>query len=264
MAKSSSRVRKVARKKRADSRVRKSAVKTKPKGAGKVSRTTSSGKGRRGSATASPKPKRGKQKPSQIGRPTETRKSIPAMQPTPAPETPPRLLRETKSTASALSLLEKAIKLLYYKDFRRARAELEALIENHPHELEIAAKARSYLQICNREEAGSRRHGTSLDQMYTLGIVEHNRGNYDAAIALFNQTLAASPGADYLFYSIAASCALKGDAGRALEHLRKAIGLNEANRIYARNDTDFISLYETREFADLVGMVLQPKAEPQL
>ncbi len=193
--------------------------------------------------------------------PRETRKNIPTMRSTPPPEQPPRLLGDTKSTAAALSLLEKAIKLIYSQDFKRARAEIKALIETYPVEKEILARARSYLQICNREEAALHKPAVTSDQLYTFGIVEHNRGNYDSAISTFNQLLARQPDSDYLYYALAASFALKGDLEQAFANLRRAIGLNESNRVYAKNDPDFNSLHGHSEFADLVGVVLQEKGE---
>jgi tetratricopeptide (TPR) repeat protein len=185
------------------------------------------------------------------------------MRSTPAPDKPPRLLGDTKSTNAALSLLEKAIKLIFLKDFRRARAEIKALLETHPGEKEILARARSYLQICHREEAALHKPTVTGDQLYTFAVVEHNRGNYDSAISVFNQLLAKQPDADYLYYALAASFALKGDVGHALVNLRRAIGLNESNRVYAKNDPDFNSLHEHREFADLIGVVLQSKSEAE-
>ncbi len=267
MAKSSARAKKAGRKAGAGSKVRKPKAVVRPKAALKTrARGTAARKPRRRPAAKPSKTKRGVRKTakSTAAPSARSRKTVTAMKPTPAPERPPRLLRDSKSTTSALGLLEKAIKLIYYKDFRRARAELSALIENHPTEIEIVARARSYQQICEREEAAQRKPAAPNDQIYTLGIVEHNRGNYDAAIAHFRQMLARFPDADYVYYSIAASLALKGEHGQALENLRKAVGLNEANRVYARNDSDFNSLHENREFADLVGMVVQAKAEPLL
>ena len=193
--------------------------------------------------------------------PKETRKNVPIMRSTPPPEHPPRLLGDTKSTAAALSLLEKAIKFIFSQDVRRARAEIKALLEAYPGEKEILARARSYLQICDREDAALHKPTVTGDQLYTFGVVEHNRGNYDSAISVFNQLLAKQPDTDYLYYALAASFALKGEVEPALANLRKAIGLNESNRVYAKNDPDFISLHEQREFADLVGVVLQERSE---
>ncbi len=175
----------------------------------------------------------------------------------------PRLLRDSKSTQAALSSLEKGIKLIFQKEFKKARAELKALIDSYPAEAEILARARSYIQICEREEGLHKKPPIANDQLYTLGVMEHNRANYDAAVAFFRQSLENRPNADYVFYSLAASMAMKGSETEAVENLRKAIELNEDNRIYAKNDADFASLHSCRDFTDLVGISLAPASEPQ-
>jgi tetratricopeptide (TPR) repeat protein len=181
---------------------------------------------------------------------------------TPAPETPPRLLRDSKSTAAALKTLEKAIKLIYQKDFPKARSELDALIANYPLEAEIIARARSYIQICDREEARQKKSALKTDQLYSMGVMEHNSGNYDKAISHFRQTLLKYPDRDYIHYSLATSLALKQDVREAIQSLQRAIELNEDNRIYARNDSDFSQLHTDQEFADLIGLSDIPDEEP--
>ncbi len=175
--------------------------------------------------------------------------------PLPAPIPPPRLLRDTRSTSAALGLLEKGIKLIYQKEFKRARLELQSLFEQHPGEPVILARARSYLQICDREEAAHRKPAITNDQLYTLGVMEHNRGAYDAAVAYFRQSLEKHPDTDHIYYSLAASLAKKGEAEEAVRCLRRAIELSEDNRVYAKNDADFSSLHAHREFTDLVGLI---------
>lgn len=181
-----------------------------------------------------------------------TRSSFAA--PPPPPEPAPPLLRESKSTIAALARLEKGIKALYQKDFKKARSEFKSLEQDHPGETEILARARSYLRICAREEAAQRRPAITNDQLYGLGVMEHNRGNYEGALNFFRQSLAQRPEADYIHYSIASTLAMKGDTLEAIQALRSAIELNEDNRIYAKNDSDFFSLHVHKEFTDLVGL----------
>jgi len=169
-------------------------------------------------------------------------------------EPAPRLLRDTKTTAAALAMLERGIKQLYQKEYKKARAELKSLIEAHPAESEIVAKAKSYIQICDREEESHKKHTVSNDQLYALGVMEHNRGNYEGAISYFRQSLEKNREAEYVYYSLAASLAQKGEASEAIQALRRAIELNRANQIFAKNDQDFDPLHASREFADLVGM----------
>jgi tetratricopeptide (TPR) repeat protein len=166
----------------------------------------------------------------------------------------PRLLRHTKTTSAALDLLGKGIELIYKKDFKKSRAELKLLLETFPAETEILARARSYIQICDREEASQKKPAITADQLYALGVLEHNKANYDKAISFFLQSLENHPNADYIYYSVAASLAMKGEWIQSIENLRKAIALNEDSRIYAKNDNDFSTLHSKREFVDLVGI----------
>ncbi len=175
----------------------------------------------------------------------------------------PRLLRQTKTTSAALALLEKGIELIFKKEFKRARNELKTLLETYPGELDILARARSYLQICEREEAAQKKQTISTDQLYALGVMEHNKANYDAAISYFLQSLENHPDADYIYYSVAASQAMKGNLAESLENLRKAVELNEDSRVYAKNDADFSALQTKKEFAELVGIAQVPATESE-
>ena len=175
---------------------------------------------------------------------------------------PLRLLRETKATTAALSLLEKGIKLIYQKEFKKARNEFRSLIEDYGAEAEILARARSYLQICDREEPAHRKPAVGNDQLYTMGVMEHNRGDYEKAVSYFRQSLDKNPSSDHIFYSLAASFAMKGEIAEAIRNLQKAVELNEENRVYAKNDSDFAPLHGQKEFSDLVGWS-QPAAGGQ-
>jgi tetratricopeptide (TPR) repeat protein len=166
---------------------------------------------------------------------------------------PVRLLRETKATTAALSMLERGIKLIYQKDFKRARTELKLLMESYPGETEILAGARTYLQICAREEAAHRKPVVANDELYAMGVVEHNRADYAKALSYFSQSLEKHQDSDHIYYSLAATLAMKGDRADALRNLRKAIELNEENRVFAKNDSDFTPLHSEKEFLDLIG-----------
>ncbi len=174
----------------------------------------------------------------------------------------PRLLRKTKTTSAALALLGKGIELIYQKNYRRARSELKELLAAYPSETEIRARAQSYIQICDREEESQKRSSVTNDQLYAMGVMEHNRANYDAAISYYLKSLENHPSADYIYYSLAASLAKKGDLAESMKNLRTAIELNEDSRIYAKNDADFSSLQAHKEFAELIGIV-QPLASDQ-
>jgi tetratricopeptide (TPR) repeat protein len=175
---------------------------------------------------------------------------------------PSHLLRYTKTTSAALGLLEKGIKLIFQKEFKKARMEFKTLIETYPVEAEILARARTYMRICDREEASHKKPIIATDQLYTLGVMEHNRGDYMNAVSFFRHSLEKNPTSDHIYYSLAASFAMKGDTAQALLNLQKAIELNEENRVYAKNDSDFTSLHGEKEFGELVRWSL-PAASGQ-
>jgi tetratricopeptide (TPR) repeat protein len=170
----------------------------------------------------------------------------------------PGLLRQTKATSAALSHLEKGIELIFKKDFKKALKELNSLFQSYPNETEILARARSYILICEREQESLPKTEAGTDQLYALGVLEHNKANYDAAISYFHRSSKIYPDADYIYYSIAASLAMKGDHAASIENLKKAIELNEDSRIHAKNDQDFSVFEEDEEFAELVGMTPDP------
>jgi tetratricopeptide (TPR) repeat protein len=180
-----------------------------------------------------------------------------------APTAPPRLLHQTKTTSAALALLEKGIEHIFKKEYKKARGELRTLLETYPGEMDILARARSYMQICDREEALQKKPAITADQLYALGVLEHNKANYDKAVSYFLQSIESHPDADYIYYSVAASLAMKGELKESLNHLRKAVELNEESRIYAKNDPDFSSLQTQKEFLELVGLSQSPSLEPQ-
>ncbi len=228
------------------------------RGSGKSSVNHSPGKARTKQAMKTEKrPKEGKRRTGEEPAPVsgDSKKRVEFGAPIPAPDRPPPVLGDSRNTAAALGLLEKGIKFIYQKDFKKARHELKSLVDSYPGEPEILSRARTYLHICEREEAAHRKPTVSSDQLYALGVLDHNRGNYDGAVALFRQSLSNHPDADYVFYSLAASLAMKGEIADAIQSLRRAIELNEDNRVYAKNDSDFTALHVNRDFTDLVGTI---------
>ncbi|MBN2244063.1 MAG: tetratricopeptide repeat protein [Acidobacteria bacterium] len=191
----------------------------------------------------------------------EVKKAPPSRKEAHGTKTSQGALRQTKTTSAALARLAKGIELIYKKDFKKARNELTGLLQSFPDEPEILARARSYLQICDREERAQKKPEVTEDQLYSLGVLEHNKANYNEAISYFRQSLQKQPDADYIYYSVAASLARNGDRPAAIEHLRKAIELNEDSRIFARNDEDFSSLGSDAEFAKLLGIAPGPGTE---
>ena len=162
-------------------------------------------------------------------------------------------MRETKTTTAALSLLERSIKLIYQKEFKKARNELKSLLESYPAESEILARARTYLQICEREEAAHRKPVSAMSSFTRSESWNTTGGTTTRRSPYFRNSLDKNQRSDHVYYSLAASLAMKGESAEALRNLQQAVELNEENRVYAKNDSDFASLHGQKEFDDLVG-----------
>jgi tetratricopeptide (TPR) repeat protein len=107
---------------------------------------------------------------------------------------------------------------------------------------DIADKARSYAQICNRRTSDSKPEFSSAEDHFTYAVARMNAGDIEQARAHLNRGLALKPDADHALYTLALCCALSGDGGSACENLKRAISIDPRNRILARQDPEFAPL----------------------
>jgi len=157
-----------------------------------------------------------------------------------------------KRTAQALEAFAKAVKALGKKDFDRALALFDGLIESHPGERDLVERARSYRAICERALEKRRPRPKSFEDLLNHGVYLHNRGDYAEALKAFQQAAEIHPKNEHVLYCLAAAQARTGDATAAIKALRSAIHANPANRAQAKSDADFEALRENSDFAALV------------
>jgi tetratricopeptide (TPR) repeat protein len=149
-----------------------------------------------------------------------------------------------KEYGSALGLLRKG-------EFERAREGFHAVQAAVPVEIELVDRARMYIQICDRKNAGDVAP-PSGDQIFHRAVFLSNSGDPDAAIELLDRTLAADPTSVDNLYVRACAWALKGEADRAVRDLRQAISLDPKVRFQAVNDSDFEKIREEPSFIDII------------
>ena len=77
----------------------------------------------------------------------------------------------------------------------------------------------------------------------------YQAGDYGKAIEVFREALEKYPDNASGLYNLACCESLTGDRDAALEHLRRAVELDERFREYAKNDTDFDPIRDDPEFA---------------
>jgi tetratricopeptide (TPR) repeat protein len=154
---------------------------------------------------------------------------------------------------AAVRAFEQALRLFNRHEFGPARSAFLAVLAKFAEQAEIIARARTYLAICEQRLARSPSVPRNPDALYNQGVFQLNRGNTEDAVELFEKALKAEPRADHVFYSLAAAHARLNDTTKAMEALRRAIGIRPVHRSHARRDLDFVGLRSNEDFQQLTG-----------
>jgi tetratricopeptide (TPR) repeat protein len=177
------------------------------------------------------------------------RRSALAPKPLPAPPKKP----PSPGTLAAVRAFEQALRLFNRHEFGHAKAAFLSVLSKFSEQAEIVARARTYLAICDQRLARSPSVPRNADALYNQGVFELNKGNTNDAIELFEKALKVEPRADHVFYSLAAAYARLEDVSKAMESLRRAIGIRPVHRSHARRELDFVSLRSNEDFQQLTG-----------
>jgi len=159
-----------------------------------------------------------------------------------------------KSTPRVYTLYERSLALLHKNNYRKARESFVKLLKDFPTQIEVAARARCFIRVCDRhlQENRKERLETS-EEMFNQAVIQHNKGQYKEALISLSQALKISKKVtDHIHYTMAAVEVHTGNTDQALKHLKKAISLNQENRFFAINDPDFTPLADNMIFLGLV------------
>jgi tetratricopeptide (TPR) repeat protein len=139
------------------------------------------------------------------------------------------------------------------RDLEQACELFRSIVAEFPEESELLERVHTWLRICEKAVVPKPSRPQTAEDHYKLGIVRYNEGQLGQALEHFDRALVLEPRSDKIHYVMAAAYALRSEGDRSLEHLKKAIDLNEDNRVFAANDTDFDLLKEHAEFRALVS-----------
>ncbi|HEY7546785.1 MAG TPA: tetratricopeptide repeat protein, partial [Blastocatellia bacterium] len=185
-----------------------------------------------------------------VRKPVRAKAATRVVQPKPAPPPPPR---KPPASEAAVRAFEQALKVFNRHDFTQAKSAFENLLEKFGDQLEVVARARTYLTICEQRLARAPSVPRGPDALYNQGVFELNKGNIKEAINLFDKALRGDPQADHVFYSLAAAHARINNSTKAMEALRRAIAIRPLHRSHARSDLDFAILRDNEAFRELTG-----------
>jgi TolA-binding protein len=153
--------------------------------------------------------------------------------PAPAPA-PPR----KPGFYEAVAIYERGVQALQRHDFRAAAEQFRIVLDRYPDERELLERARLYLRVCERETERQPQGPRTPEEHVYAATVALNSGDHAGALEHLQRALKEDAESDHAHYTMAVALGMRGRLDEAIEHLRHAIGLNQENRVLARQDPD--------------------------
>ena len=171
---------------------------------------------------------------------------------TPSAKKAQTLKELSRHTENARKDFDRGVAALQKKKVEEAERHFLDLIQKYPDEKELVDRARVYLAVCERRKQGPHPVLTEPEDFYYAALLEKNRGNVSEAIEHLKHA-ARKNGGGRVDFLLACCYAQNGERETALEHLKRAIGEDQSNRILARHDSDFDPVRDTPEFQELLA-----------
>lgn len=210
---------------------------------------------RKTQATAAKQPQKGA-KPAAKTRQAQSKPATPATKRGATAAQPQPKRQPTRDEAAALRAFDRAHKEFARGRFSEARMLYRAILDKHAGVSEVAARARTYLNIIETRMRAESSLPRDADSLYDRGVIELNRGEYVAAQELFERALKREPEAAHIHYGLAATRARLGSIDTALESLQRALDIQPTLRIRAQHDQDLLVL---RNLPDFERMIFAPR-----
>jgi tetratricopeptide (TPR) repeat protein len=166
----------------------------------------------------------------------------------------------------AVAVYERGVQALQRHDFQGAAGFFRNVLDHYPDERELLERARLYLRVCERETSRQPPIPRTPAERVYAATVALNSGDHAGALDHLQRALRDDPESDHAHYIMAVALGMRGRADEALEHLRRAIGLNPENRALARQDPDLESLRGQDKFRSALDARPVPtrrRARPQ-
>jgi tetratricopeptide (TPR) repeat protein len=170
----------------------------------------------------------------------------------PAPKAPLTLKELSRHTENAKKDFDRGMAALQKRKFDEAERNFLDLIQKYAGEREFVDRARVYLAVCERQKKATGPALVEPEDFYYAALLEKNRGNVSEAIEHLKHA-ARKNGGGRVDFLLACCYAQSGEAGTALEHLRRAIEEDQRHRILARHDRDFDPVRDSPEFQDILA-----------
>lgn len=158
-----------------------------------------------------------------------------------------------RSAEEVYRLYKEALALLHRKKYKQARKQLTQVVKKFSHEIEVVARAKSFLRVCDRNLQAKEEPPRTAEEIFHQGVLYHNAGQYEKALHCYSRALKLSKKKnDHIYYALSATELSTGNIDNALKYLKKAIEIKEKNRFFAHNDPDFELLATNQKFRELI------------
>ncbi len=154
----------------------------------------------------------------------------------------------------ALAAYHQAMKLFHQRDYAKAEESLNAFLEKHNQERELADRAKIYRDICHSRLQPEKIKLTTFEDFYQNGVYLLNMGRYEEALTSLEKARAKEPSNAKLVYVMAAAYAMHEDKDNCLEYLKQAVKLDSYFAILAQNESNFDPVKHDKRFAVITKM----------
>ncbi len=154
----------------------------------------------------------------------------------------------------ALSDYTLAVKALNRRDNERAGELFKAFLVKHDSEKELVDRVQIYLKICQKQKKVEKIQLKTFNDYYQYSIHKINKGDYEEALKLLGKAQEMKPREGKILYLIADAYCLMGETEKCLEHLKKAIQIDDFFRTLAQNERDFEPIWEDKKFILITRM----------
>ncbi len=150
-----------------------------------------------------------------------------------------------------VEMFESALKLFWNGKYEQAIKAFEKIINNHPEEITLGAKINNFINVCNVRLEDEFDPKTAED-FYLTATCHLNNGECKESISWLQKALKKESHNDAYLFTLACAYARCGEKEEAVSTLKQAIRINEQNRFYALNCSDFKELEAETGFFKLL------------
>lgn len=165
------------------------------------------------------------------------------------PPVPYRPVELTEKRKRAIREFANAINVMHSGDTEKAKQEFHFIREHFPKELDIVARAESWIKILNKPPFSS---PVTPEDHYIRGVELAERSRLEEALNHFIKALELDPDYADAEYNIACIHCRMGQPDKALDILWSLTENNEHFIETAMNDEDFEPIWQNNDFITLV------------